>query len=63
MKTMKVMAIIGFALCAFVLILAFMHIYATTYEWADGAIGWGMLLALFAIAQNIVTIVQVNKQK
>lgn len=63
MKTVKIMSIISLVFCGIVLAMSFAHMYATTYEWADGAIGWAMLMSLFVIAQSIVGIVVSKKIK
>lgn len=62
MKTVKIMSIIGICFSAIVLIMGFAHLGADTYEFAEGAIGWGMMMSLFVIAQSIVGIVQANKK-
>ena len=61
MITMRTMSIIGFVIAGLTLIIAFAYVGSDTYEWADSAVGWGMILSLYVIAQNIVTIVQTKK--
>ncbi len=61
MKTIRVMSIIGFVITGLTLIMAFAYSASTTYEWADAAVGWGMILSFYVVAQNIVIIVQTKK--
>jgi len=57
MKTLKVMSIIG-------LVIAAISLFSSLVYVCDNiVVGWSVILALFVIAQNIVTLVQVKRNK
>lgn len=58
---MRVLSIISLVIVALTLIVTLTYVYDTTYEWADATAGWAIILSLYVIAQNVVTIVQTKK--